>query len=134
MMMLVAFVFIIPVVLGLLMAAGIYKYGSTAAYDANMKPLIANDMHWVYLAVVVLGRCVSFVNMFPMGYKSKVCASQIFASIAPAPARAYVFSGFVNQTTRFLLIWAPSFLRCLPCPVAPRPLTFTCMWGGGDGC
>ena len=79
-MMFVAFVFIIPVVLGLLMAAGIYKYGRTAAYDANMKPLIANDMHWVYLAVVVLGRCVSFVNMFPMGYKSKVCALQIFAS------------------------------------------------------
>lgn len=72
MIFLVAMVFIVPVVLGLLIAAGIYKYGRTAAYDANMKPLIAKDMHWVYLAVVVLGRCVAFVNMYPMTYKSKV--------------------------------------------------------------
>lgn len=55
------------------MACGIYKKGSTAKYDQNMKFFIENEYHWVFLAVVVFGRMVVFVNAYPMcAWKSKV--------------------------------------------------------------
>jgi len=71
--MLLGFTFI-PLAIGLAIASAIYKYGSTGAYDSNMKTIIEKDMHWVYLAVVVFGRMIVFVNIVPMAYKSKVCA------------------------------------------------------------
>eukprot|EP00802_Teleaulax_amphioxeia_P020800 Tamp_21100.p2 GENE.Tamp_21100~~Tamp_21100.p2 ORF type:complete len:230 (-),score=53.91 Tamp_21100:289-978(-) len=69
--MLLGFTFI-PLAIGLAIASAIYKYGSTGAYDSNMKTIIEKDMHWVYLAVVVFGRMIVFVNIVPMAYKSKM--------------------------------------------------------------
>jgi hypothetical protein len=41
----------------------------------NMKPLLEHDYHWVYLAAVIFGRMICFVNMYPMSFKSKVSSS-----------------------------------------------------------
>jgi hypothetical protein len=42
-----------------------------------MKPLLERDYHWVYLAVVIFGRMICFVNMYPMSFKSKVSSSLV---------------------------------------------------------
>ena len=62
----------IPLAIGLAIACGIYKYGSTAAYDKKIAAAVAHDGHWIYLAVVVFGRLVALINTYPMSWKGKV--------------------------------------------------------------
>ena len=62
----------IPLAIGVAIACGIYKYGNTAAHDKKMAPIFADDMHWIYLSVVVFGRLVAMVNIYPMTWKAKI--------------------------------------------------------------
>lgn len=50
----------------------VYKFGSTAKYDANMEAAIGKDLHWACLSAVVFARAVSWVNSYPMIFKSGV--------------------------------------------------------------
>ncbi|KDO19852.1 hypothetical protein SPRG_14882, partial [Saprolegnia parasitica CBS 223.65] len=67
----VAFTFA-PLLVGLGIAYAIYTLGATGAYDKRIKALLATDLHWACAAVVVLGRTIAFVNMYPMVHKSQI--------------------------------------------------------------
>mmetsp|Transcript_3616 Transcript_3616/g.5729 ORF Transcript_3616/g.5729 Transcript_3616/m.5729 type:complete len:223 (-) Transcript_3616:180-848(-) len=63
---------ILPRLVGLALSLAVYYMGSTAKYNANMDLIIARDMHWVYLGLVVLGVTINWVNMFPAVLKAKI--------------------------------------------------------------
>ena len=48
---------------------GIVSYGN---YDTKIKEIVAQDLHYVFAALVVLSQTVSFVNMYPVIAKSKI--------------------------------------------------------------
>ena len=69
------FVFIltvIPAVIGLAIAFAIYSFGSTTKFDARIESIVQNDLHWVFAAITVLGRCVALINAYPMVFKSLI--------------------------------------------------------------
>ncbi|KAF0699054.1 Aste57867_10368 [Aphanomyces stellatus] len=63
---------LVPLALGTAIAFAVYTFGPTATYDARIKTLLANDLHWACLAMVVLGRTVAFVNTYPLVHKSQI--------------------------------------------------------------
>ena len=48
---------------------GIVSYGD---YDTKIKEIVAQDLHYVFAALVVLSQTVSFVNTYPLIAKSKI--------------------------------------------------------------
>merc|ERR1711862_479294 len=38
--------------------------------DEKIAKLSSEDLHWVYLSLVLLGRMISYVNFFPTGFKN----------------------------------------------------------------
>uniref|UniRef100_A0A7S1BHP6 Uncharacterized protein n=1 Tax=Corethron hystrix TaxID=216773 RepID=A0A7S1BHP6_9STRA len=46
--------------------------GDRAAYEKKIEVLAAEDLHKLFLAVVVLGRTVLYVNFYPMDFKKDV--------------------------------------------------------------
>mmetsp|Transcript_110659 Transcript_110659/g.219967 ORF Transcript_110659/g.219967 Transcript_110659/m.219967 type:complete len:228 (+) Transcript_110659:82-765(+) len=62
---------LVPRVIGLFAARYIYKNGATILYDKQLGSL-AEEEGWVFLAAVVFGFVVSWVNNYPMFYKGMV--------------------------------------------------------------
>ncbi|CAK4638223.1 hypothetical protein LEN26_003365 [Aphanomyces euteiches] len=67
----VAVFFIVPLLIGTGIAYAIYSK-ERSTFDKRIQVLAANDMHWGALAVVVLGRTLSFLNTYPMVFKSQI--------------------------------------------------------------
>jgi len=44
--------------------------GSSDLLQSKMKAIQSMDLHWLYLALVVLGKAIFFINFAPMGYKN----------------------------------------------------------------
>lgn len=61
-----------PLVIGTLVAAGLLHAMRTSAALKAVEVVISHDVHWLYLAAVVFGRLVSFLNFYPMVYKQAV--------------------------------------------------------------
>lgn len=62
---------LIPLAIGTGLALVIYRYaGGDATYEAKFEDIANNDLHWTYLAVVVFGRTISYLNFYPMAWKS----------------------------------------------------------------
>jgi uncharacterized membrane protein YecN with MAPEG domain len=62
----------IPRAIGFGIAFAIYKYGKTQLYDKNMAVLKEHELGYLYLAAVVMGFLVAWVNNYPMLYKNMV--------------------------------------------------------------
>eukprot|EP00930_Biecheleria_cincta_P038596 TRINITY_DN26509_c0_g1_i1.p1 TRINITY_DN26509_c0_g1~~TRINITY_DN26509_c0_g1_i1.p1 ORF type:complete len:243 (+),score=38.22 TRINITY_DN26509_c0_g1_i1:199-927(+) len=62
----------IPRAIGFGIAFAIYKYGKTQLYDKNMAVLKDHELGYLYLAAVVMGFLVSWINNYPMLYKNMV--------------------------------------------------------------
>ncbi|ETW09780.1 hypothetical protein H310_00261 [Aphanomyces invadans] len=56
---------LIPLAVGTGIAFAVYTFGPKAAYDKRIKVVLGNELHWVALAIVLLGRTVAIVNMYP---------------------------------------------------------------------
>eukprot|EP00928_Gymnodinium_smaydae_P031289 TRINITY_DN23003_c0_g2_i1.p1 TRINITY_DN23003_c0_g2~~TRINITY_DN23003_c0_g2_i1.p1 ORF type:complete len:234 (+),score=47.74 TRINITY_DN23003_c0_g2_i1:69-770(+) len=61
----------LPRVVGLFAARWIYKNGKTALYDKNIAGL-AEDEGYVYAAAAIFGLMITWINNYPMLYKSMV--------------------------------------------------------------
>lgn len=65
-----------PVQATLLIGAGIafaiFTFGSKDKYLTAIEAVRVAELQWVYLAVVVFGRTILFVNFYPMGWKGKI--------------------------------------------------------------
>lgn len=56
--------------IGFGIASGIYSYGNTSLYEKNIAAVSSNEeSYWVFLAIVVFGRMIAFVNLVPASYK-----------------------------------------------------------------
>ncbi|OQR94601.1 hypothetical protein ACHHYP_01095 [Achlya hypogyna] len=62
----------VPLAIGLVVAFLIYSFGATATYNKRIVAVVGDDLHWACAAVVVLGRVVSFVNLYPTVHKSQI--------------------------------------------------------------
>lgn len=62
----------IPRAIGFGIAFAIYKNGKTKLYDKNMAVLQDHELGYLYLAAVVMGFLVTWVNDYPMLYKNMV--------------------------------------------------------------
>jgi hypothetical protein len=64
---------LIPYVVGVMIAVGIDVMGNSVQYGAKTAVVIANDLHWVFAAAVVISRMVAFVNFYPaVVWKGKI--------------------------------------------------------------
>ena len=63
---------IITAVMFVITAAIGYGIVSFGDYDKKIDAVVAQDQHYVFAALVVLARVVSFVNSYPMVYKAKI--------------------------------------------------------------
>lgn len=63
---------LITAVISVITAAIGYGIVSFGDYDKKIDAVVAQDQHYVFAALVVLARVVSFVNSYPMVYKSKI--------------------------------------------------------------
>jgi len=68
-----------PVVMGIVMvllsintllAFGLRNFDDADSYKEKIVLLAKADKHWVYLAVVVLGRAISYINFYPATFKN----------------------------------------------------------------
>lgn len=60
-------------VVGAGLSLGLIKSGLVLApSQAKLDALFSNDLQFVYTAAIILGRLVSFLNFFPMGYKEMI--------------------------------------------------------------
>ena len=57
---------------GLGIGCGIHYLGSKDLYEKRILQLQEYDLHWAYLSAFIFAMLVSFQNMFPMQYKSRV--------------------------------------------------------------
>ena len=48
---------------------GVVTFGD---YDSKIEEVLAQDLHYVFAALVVLARTVSFINLLPMIYKANI--------------------------------------------------------------
>merc|ERR1712205_164891 len=60
---------IVTLLIGFGIAMLIYTFGSKTTYEAKIAAIKAAEQQWIYLAVVIFGRTVLFVNFYPMGWK-----------------------------------------------------------------
>ena len=60
-----AVIFVITAAIG-------YGIVSSGDYDKKIDAVVAQDQQYVFAALVVLARVVSFVNSYPMVYKAKI--------------------------------------------------------------
>jgi len=63
---------IIPLSIGTFIATAVFSLGKTDTYVRLIKDAAVEDMHWIHLAVVILGRLIAYVNMRPICYKKGV--------------------------------------------------------------
>jgi len=63
---------IVPRMVGAAIAFAIYTYGKKALYDKNMAGLVDGERGYLYAAAVVFSFLVSWLNNYPMLYKSMV--------------------------------------------------------------
>ena len=66
--------FIVIATVVTLFISGAIGYGiaSNGKYDTKIKEIVAQDLHYVFAALVVLSQTVSFVNMYPLIAKSRI--------------------------------------------------------------
>jgi len=64
----------VPLGIGTLIALAIHKFGNTEKYDEKITAVKAAETLWVYAALVVFGRMVTFINVYPMIFKGKIMA------------------------------------------------------------
>ena len=50
----------------------ISNYASSAATDAKIAWVIKEDFHWAYMTSFVFSRMISYLNMAPMAFKSRI--------------------------------------------------------------
>jgi len=62
---------LVPRLIGYGIAFAIHKYGKTTLYDKNIKKL-GEDVGYVYVAAVLIGFMSSWLNNYPMMYKTMV--------------------------------------------------------------
>eukprot|EP00947_MAST-08B_sp_MAST-8B-sp1_P004675 g4675.t1 len=63
---------VVPLI-GLAMALAVLKFGAaTAKYEAKIETVVNADLHWLFLSAAVMARLVTYLNMLPMVWKSKV--------------------------------------------------------------
>ncbi|CAK4683981.1 unnamed protein product [Aphanomyces euteiches] len=62
----------VPLAIGTVIAYGVYMWGARATFEKRIQAFVANDLHWAGLAVVVLGRTITFVNGYPTVFKSQI--------------------------------------------------------------
>ncbi|OQS06916.1 hypothetical protein THRCLA_20259 [Thraustotheca clavata] len=143
---------IIPFAIGLAIAFAIYFFGSTTVYNQRIVALTKNDLQWAFAAVVVLGRVVTFVNLYPMVHKSQIVKGSsgnlrsnpfIYKLIGKdAPVNAVVFEdegavGAYNRANRSLHHMIENYAVVvaglyLASTVFPFPVfLLTCMFGIG---
>lgn len=67
-----AMLFFVPMLVCCAIAYAIYYFGSTDKYNAKIDAVKADDMQWVYAALIVFSRTVVLLNLFPMTYKQRV--------------------------------------------------------------
>merc|ERR1719482_2630596 len=57
--------------MGVGMATGVYKLGSTSTYNRKLAAL-PEDFGYLCLAASLFGACVAFANFYPMAYKARI--------------------------------------------------------------
>mmetsp|Transcript_15846 Transcript_15846/g.18238 ORF Transcript_15846/g.18238 Transcript_15846/m.18238 type:complete len:221 (-) Transcript_15846:14-676(-) len=67
---LLAGILLIPLALGTALAFALRTIDNANSYRETITSLVSADKHWTYLAVVVFGRTLTFLNLFPTGFKS----------------------------------------------------------------
>jgi len=60
----------VALLIGTALAYGLVKLDSADKYRVKMTEISGDDRHWLFLAVVVFGRMIAYVNFFPAGYKN----------------------------------------------------------------
>ena len=68
----IVFMVVITAVVYVITAAIGYGIVSFGDYDEKIDAVVAQDQHYVFAALVVLARVVSFVNMYPTIHKAKI--------------------------------------------------------------
>ena len=67
-----AFIFV-PLMIGSAIAFATYTLGNTDKYNAKIDVIIENDTVWLYLALIILGRTIAFLNSYAtMKYKKSM--------------------------------------------------------------
>mmetsp|Transcript_34641 Transcript_34641/g.64159 ORF Transcript_34641/g.64159 Transcript_34641/m.64159 type:complete len:206 (-) Transcript_34641:83-700(-) len=65
--------FLVTLAIGTGIAYAVLIYGATALYEKNIKAVEEAQTHWLYLALVVFGRMIVFVNLYPaMVWKARI--------------------------------------------------------------
>merc|ERR1739848_688518 len=61
-----------PRIIAFAITVAIYIYGKTALYKKNITTLAEGEQGYLYLASVIFGAVVAFINNYPMMYKAMV--------------------------------------------------------------
>jgi len=59
---------IISLAIGFGIAYAIYAFGATEFYMKKISTIAEAETYWLYLALVLFGRMVTFVNLYPAAY------------------------------------------------------------------
>ena len=55
-----------PLLVGLLVAFALYNFGDTNRYDKEIQSIAADNTIWLYLALVIFCRTITFLNGYPL--------------------------------------------------------------------
>lgn len=59
--------------IGTVLAAAIFNFdGNKDKYEEKIAAAAAEDLHWLFLGIVVFGRMVVYTNFYSMGFKSEM--------------------------------------------------------------
>merc|ERR1712196_58415 len=62
---------IVPPLIGFTIATAIFHYDSTKA-AARIEAIVSAELYWAFAALSVLGRTVTWINMYPMAHKAAI--------------------------------------------------------------
>jgi len=62
----------VSLLIGTAIAFAIYSQGKTTKYDERIKQVYESESYWVYAAIVVLGRTITFINLYPSIFKKRI--------------------------------------------------------------
>lgn len=100
---------LVPLAFGLGVATAIFKYGDTDKYEGKIASAASDDFHWIFLAIVIFGRMISFVNFVPAafkkGLKGNVRSNPFFYKVDDADGKQVFFdsegeAGMYNRANR----------------------------------
>mmetsp|Transcript_26201 Transcript_26201/g.38745 ORF Transcript_26201/g.38745 Transcript_26201/m.38745 type:complete len:208 (-) Transcript_26201:559-1182(-) len=63
---------LIPLFIGTALAATINYLDGRQTKFTKIDQLARDDLHWLYISLVVLGRCISYINFYPASFKKNL--------------------------------------------------------------